>query len=107
MDKPDSEVANGRGAGRSPTRIVLPPWTFDVASGKLNSASKSHNLDLKTAQVLVLLAQRAGQVVSREDIITEVWQGRYVTDNALNRCINGLRRCLGDTGSERLHRDLP
>ena len=43
-------------------------------------------------QVLVALAQRCGSVVSRGDLMTECWGGRAVGDDAINRCIQALRR---------------
>lgn len=45
--------------------------------------------------VLVCLANRAGEVVTRETIIAEVWR-RPTTDQVLDRCISELRSALGD-----------
>ena len=46
-------------------------------------------------QVLVALARHRGQVVSRGDLIDACWGGRAVGDDAINRCIQALRR-LGE-----------
>ncbi len=43
-------------------------------------------------QVLVALAQKRGSVVSRSDLVTECWGGRAVGDDAINRCIQAIRR---------------
>lgn len=88
-------------ARASPSQVKLGPWTLDVASGRLHSGADSHKLELKTARVLLLLAQHAGEVVSRDMFVDLVWDGRAVTDYALNRCIKDLRHCLGDTGEQR------
>lgn len=88
-------------ARASPSQVKLGPWTLDVASGRLYCGADSHKLELKTARVLLLLAQHAGEVVSREMFVDIVWDGRAVTDYALNRCIKDLRHCLGDTGEQR------
>jgi hypothetical protein len=46
--------------------------------------------------LLVFLAQRAGRVVSRDEIIDAVWAGRFIADTTLNRSVADLRRALGD-----------
>jgi DNA-binding winged helix-turn-helix (wHTH) protein len=47
-------------------------------------------------QVLVALARRRGQVVSRDQLIETCWAGRVVGEDAINRCIAKVRR-LGET----------
>jgi TolB-like protein/DNA-binding winged helix-turn-helix (wHTH) protein len=46
--------------------------------------------------VLVLMVRHAGQVVSREEFIKSVWNGTFVTDEVLSRCVYRLRQALGD-----------
>jgi TolB-like protein/Tfp pilus assembly protein PilF len=43
-------------------------------------------------QVLVALARRRGEVVSRDDLIRDCWNTRVVGDDAINRCIARVRR---------------
>ncbi|MDX1380705.1 MAG: winged helix-turn-helix domain-containing protein, partial [Xanthomonadales bacterium] len=50
----------------------------------------------RVMDVLVALAAQAGQVVTRETLLSEVWRDREVGDHALNRCILELRRVLDD-----------
>ena len=47
-------------------------------------------------EVLVCLAQHGGSVVSKEELIGEVWADTFVGDDALIRCISELRRALED-----------
>ncbi len=47
--------------------------------------------------VLAHLHARAGEVVSREDLIRSVWEGRPVVDEVVSRCIAALRRELGES----------
>ena len=47
-------------------------------------------------EVLVCLAQSGGEVVSKEKLIGEVWADTFVGDDALIRCVSGLRRALED-----------
>src|ERR1700759_3420118 len=50
----------------------------------------------KVMQVLVCLANRPAEVVSKEQLIREVWPDTFVTDDVLTRAISELRRVLGD-----------
>lgn len=68
---------------RPATREVMTGGTADV-------------LEPRVMQVLVTLANRRGQVVSRSDLIDACWDGRAVGDDAINRCVQALRR-LGQT----------
>jgi TolB-like protein len=52
--------------------------------------------------VLEALAKRDGDLVTRDELVDEVWDGRPTADEPINRCISLLRRHLGDT--DRPHR---
>ena len=43
-------------------------------------------------QVFVALAERRGEVVSRDDLSQRCWAGRVVSEDAISRCIAALRR---------------
>jgi tetratricopeptide (TPR) repeat protein len=47
--------------------------------------------------VLVYLAERAGEVVAKEELVERAWEGRYVTDDVLTVTIYALRKALGDS----------
>jgi DNA-binding winged helix-turn-helix (wHTH) protein/tetratricopeptide (TPR) repeat protein len=55
-----------------------------------------HSLEPKTMAVLVCLAERSGEVVSADDLIEQIWQGRPMGDNPVYKCVAQLRRALGD-----------
>jgi DNA-binding winged helix-turn-helix (wHTH) protein len=50
----------------------------------------------QTFQVLLYLLERRHRLVTKEELIENVWQGMAVTDNALVQCIVDIRRALGD-----------
>jgi len=50
----------------------------------------------RVMDVLVLMIAHAGQVVTREEFINTVWNGTFVSDEVLSRCIYRLRQSLGD-----------
>ena len=49
-------------------------------------------------QVLVALARRRRRVVSRNDLIVACWAGRVVGEDAINRCIAGVRKLGAASG---------
>ena len=57
--------------------------------------------------LLYLVAQRT-RVVSKDDLISEIWSDRIISDSALNSRINAARKALGDDGaSQRLIKTIP
>jgi adenylate cyclase len=55
-------------------------------------------LEPRVMQVLVALARRRGEVVSRDELIHACWRGRIVGDDAVSRCISALRRLAAAFG---------
>ncbi|MDJ0655357.1 MAG: winged helix-turn-helix domain-containing protein [Xanthomonadales bacterium] len=60
---------------------------------------KDHSLQPKAIEVLELLASRAGEAVSREELLSGVW-GPDGSDDLLSNAVWKLRKALGDCGSE-------
>ena len=67
--------------------LKVRPSTREVAG-----AAATELLEPRVMQVLVALARRRGAVVSRGDLVQACWGGRAVGDDAINRCIQSLRR---------------
>jgi TolB-like protein/DNA-binding winged helix-turn-helix (wHTH) protein/tetratricopeptide (TPR) repeat protein len=74
----------------------LGSWDVRPNHGTLQGPGGTIRLEPKVMDVLVCLAERAGDVVTREQFIQRVWGGRVVTDEVLSRCISLLRTHLGD-----------
>ena len=54
------------------------------------------------------LIRKRDQVVSKDDLLTAIWNGRIVSDSTLATRINAARNAIGDDGeSQRLIRTLP
>jgi DNA-binding winged helix-turn-helix (wHTH) protein len=49
--------------------------------------------------VLAVLAQRAGQLVTKEEILDHVWDDRFVSASALTTRIKSARAATGDDGA--------
>lgn len=55
-----------------------------------------HSLEPRTFEVLVALAEHAGEVVSAEQLLIEVWRGTFYGDNPVHKAIAQIRRVIGD-----------
>lgn len=62
--------------------------------GQVEAAGQDIRLGPVNMQVLVLLLQNAGQLVSRADFFNQVWKNQSVSDDTLTRCISDLRKAL-------------
>jgi TolB-like protein len=78
----------------------LGPWRVLPEQNRIESGPSQHHLRPRLMQVLLLLAERAGEAVSRDDFGDLVWHPSVVTDNALTSCISELRRLLDDERAE-------
>jgi TolB-like protein/DNA-binding winged helix-turn-helix (wHTH) protein len=58
--------------------------------------------------VLLHLVRNCGRIVSRDDLIADVWNGRIVSESTLSSRVCAVRRAIGDNGEQqRLIRTLP
>jgi DNA-binding winged helix-turn-helix (wHTH) protein len=87
--------------GASPTAYRFGEFVLDLRAFRLVGDGGRHVvLEPKALDVLAYLAQRPGELVSKQDLIDAVWQGTAVGDNALTRVIAQLRRALKDDARE-------
>ncbi|MGH8250203.1 MAG: tetratricopeptide repeat protein [Steroidobacteraceae bacterium] len=78
----------------------LGEFRIDPRAGEVTGPGGAEKLDPKVMDVLVALAEHAGQVVLREDLLSRLWPNAVVTDDALSRCIYELRRQLSQAGGD-------
>ena len=62
---------------------------------RTNDVVKRH-VEPKAMRVLLALAYRQGEFVSKNDLIAEVWDGRPVSDDVLTGAVYALRSALSD-----------
>jgi adenylate cyclase len=55
-------------------------------------------IEPKVFDLLAFVIENRQRVVSRDDLIAQVWDGRIVSESALARCIYGARSAIGDNG---------
>lgn len=71
-------------------------FTLDLESESLLREGEKVSLNHRMYQVLRLLIERQGEVVTKDEFFKEVWGGSFVEDNNLTVTIRALRKVLGD-----------
>jgi TolB-like protein len=74
----------------------LGAWRVQPQLNSVACEQRTIRLEPKMMEVLVCLAQSSGEVVSKEQLVREVWRNTFVTDDVLIRCVSALRRAFGD-----------
>jgi TolB-like protein len=96
------------GAPSRPQRQVrLPLHIVDLVADELRGNSGEH-VDLRPRSYAVLrqLAENAGRLVTKDELIAKVWDDVAVTEDSLTQCIADIRRAVGDD-DRRVLRTVP
>ena len=82
----------------SSARIQFGPFELDIGEYRLTRAGKPVRLERIPMDLLILVAQSRGQLVSREEIIQRLWgKATYLdTENAINTAVRKIRRALSE-----------
>ena len=75
-------------------------FTLEPAERRLSAAGKSIALTPKVFDTLVLLVERAGHIVSKDQLMKELWPRGYVDESNLTKHIWLIRRALGEGENE-------
>ena len=88
-------------------RVTLPSHVIDLAADELRTTT-GEGVDLRprSLAVLRLLAEHAGRLVYKSEIVAEVWGDVVVTDDSLTQCIADIRKAIGDQ-EHRILRTVP
>jgi len=90
---------NDRASAEGPdaSRLRLGRCTLDLAAGELFTADgELAGLRKQALDLLLVLGRRAGQVVSKDDLMSHVWPRVVVGEGSLTQAIADVRRVLGD-----------
>ena len=77
-------------------RMQIGVWIVERTLNRLSFAGETVKVEPKAMSVLIHLADRAGEVVSREALLSAVWPGVVVGDDSLTQVVIKLRKALGD-----------
>ena len=74
------------------------PFSVDTESLELRKGGDVVGVEPQVFNVLTFLIQNRDRIVTKDELIDAVWDGRAISDGALNSRINSVRRAVGDTG---------
>jgi len=81
-------------------------FALDLTRGSLRSGEQDIDLPPKAFAVLRYLAENAGRLVPKHELLETIWRSIVVTDDSLAQCIRELREKLGDS-EHRLIKTVP
>jgi DNA-binding winged helix-turn-helix (wHTH) protein len=76
--------------------IQIAEWSFAPETGVLRNGAASTRLEHRAAALLELLVRERGRLVTHEEILEKVWEGRTVSPNSVAVVISDIRRALRD-----------
>ena len=89
-------------------RYLFENYAFDTDRRELRHGAESVAITPQVFDLLDYLIRNRERVVSKDDLIEAIWQGRIVSDAAITTRLNAARSAIGDTGEQqRLIKTLP
>ncbi|MEO6212009.1 MAG: transcriptional regulator, partial [Vicinamibacterales bacterium] len=81
-----------------PSVVQFGAFQLDRQTGELRRSGRRVHLAPQAVRVLMLLTDRAGEVVTRDEIRAALWSDNTFVDfeTAVNACVSQLRAALGD-----------
>jgi Tol biopolymer transport system component/DNA-binding winged helix-turn-helix (wHTH) protein len=95
-------MASSTTRSAQPDRLRVGECVVDIASREVHApgARRPQRLTPKAMAVLKVLAEQPGQVVSREQLLAEVWPDTLPTNDVVTQAITQLRKALQYAGDE-------
>src|SRR5215831_3931815 len=81
---------------KPPRQLHFSPFRLDPVNACLLRGTKTIHLTPKAFAVLQCLAERHGQLVTKDFLLENVWPGTAVGDAVLKVCVREIRKALGD-----------
>ena len=82
-----------------PTEISFGRFRLDLSQRQLVRDGKPVQLGSRALDILCALASAKGEVVSKDDLMTQVWPGLVVEENNIQVHVSALRKALDEGGS--------
>jgi len=80
--------------------VQIGEWTVNPALDTISRPGETQKLEPRTMQLLMCLANSAGNTVSVEQLLNEVWSGVVVGSASVYQAVSQLRKLLGDVDPE-------
>ena len=74
-------------------------YEIDTSSFELRRAGEAVAVEPRVLSLLILLAENQDRLVSKEEIVDKIWNGRAISDAAVSTSIRDARKAVGDSGA--------
>jgi transcriptional activator of cad operon len=75
-------------------------WYVNPAAGQISRNGETSRVEVRTMRLLVCLSELAGEVVSIDDLLDQVWSDVTVAPDSVYQAVTSLRRLLGDDSKQ-------
>lgn len=75
---------------------------LDTKLIELRQHGKLISVEPQVFRLLCMLIEQRDSALSKEDILSQIWGSRVVSDSSLSSCIKAARQAVGDNGDEQL-----
>ncbi|MDW4551645.1 winged helix-turn-helix domain-containing protein [Defluviimonas sp. D31] len=79
-------------------RLQFGAYELDEVRGELSHAGEVVAVEGRVLSLLSLLLQNRDRLVSKDEIVDVVWDGRAISDSAISTAIKEARKAVGDDG---------
>lgn len=77
-------------------KVTFGDCAVDIGRQMFWKSGKPVRLEPQVFDVLAYFLQSPGTVISRDDLVHAVWNGRAISDSTISTRINAVRRAIGD-----------
>lgn len=81
-------------------RYVFDSFVIDAAARELSAAGTPVRVEPKVLDLILHLIEHRDRVVSKDELVGAIWQGRFISDAAISSAVSAARRALNDDGRE-------
>lgn len=82
--------------GSQTERFRVGDWLVEPSLNHISRDGVVQKIEPRKMELLCVLARRAGQLVTTEELLDSVWRGMVVTQSSVYQSVASLRRLLGD-----------
>ena len=86
--------------GNGALRYFFEDYSFDTERRELQRGPEIVPITRQVFALLDYLIRNRDRVVSKDDLVNAIWNGRIVSDAALTTRLNAARNAVGDSGQE-------
>lgn len=98
--KPGAQRDRSTGHGDASVQFYFANHVLDAGLRELTRDGQNVAVEPQVFDLLLYLVQNRERVVSKDDLIANIWHGRIVSESTLTSRINAARTAVGDTGKD-------